>query len=155
MRCRVGITLLCAVATASAYVPCTSTPRPWVMRGAAPSHVPILKERGAEGDARTAGGRATLIVAVAGAALAAFIALAVGGLAAGLGWDIDPATTADNRGIGVPLSVAESSELRRGGNKDAAGGGAPEVNGEVLSIEELREEQAVLNIIYGLDNRAR
>jgi hypothetical protein len=82
------------------------------------------------------------------------VALAVGGLASVLGWDLDPAGTPDNRGIGVPLSVAESTELRRSGKEaDASGGG--EQTEETPSVEELREEQAVLNLIYGLDNRAR
>jgi hypothetical protein len=95
-------------------------------------------------------------VVVAGAGISVFVALVVGVLASILGWDLDPSGTTGNRGVGVPLSVSESSELRRGGKKGAGGGGgAPEETEEVPSVEELREEQAVLNIIYGLDNRAR
>jgi len=109
----------------------------------------------------SSGKTATLGTLAAGATLAVAL-LGVGGLASVMGWDLDPAGSDDNRGIGVPLSVAEAAELLERGREAGGTRASPRHSDtekpsdqEELTIEELREEQAVLNIIFGMDNRAR
>jgi len=97
------------------------------------------------------------------AAAAAVLAVGTLGLGVLMGWDLALVGSADNRGLGVPLSTEEAAQLSRAGDSTTRAGGdstAPnsrltDSDGGDPSLEELREEQALLDVIRGVSTRAR
>ena len=99
-------------------------------------------------DARALGASAFLAVA----ALVPLLAWAVA-VSLGMGGG-----SADNGGLGVPLTREEVRALDRANREgaDAAGeGGAARAPGEVGSLEEAAEEQALVDVLRGGVRRAR
>ena len=86
--------------------------------------------------------------ALAVGALAITAALALG-IASLLGLDVSLLGDADNRGIGVPLSVNEQRALMQAGARDDTE--AP----STAYTEDDRETQALLDIIQGTNARAK
>ena len=74
------------------------------------------------------------------------------GVAMVLGLDLNPQNT-DNRGLGTPLSVTESAAMLR--TQAEKGETAASADAEQPSLEELREEQALLDIIFGMNTRKK
>lgn len=84
---------------------------------------------------------------LSGVGLALVLAL---GVATVLGFGVDPTDTS-NRGLGTPLSLRESEALVRSRDGEARGAGEAILSSE----EELLEEQALLDIILGVNVRKK
>jgi hypothetical protein len=91
----------------------------------------------------------------AGAVTVAVAAASVLGLSVGVGSLLGFSTglSADNDGLGVPLST---EEVRRLVSSDASTDtGKQDSDGGPLSAEDAREDQAILNVIMGMPTRAK
>jgi hypothetical protein len=67
-----------------------------------------------------------------------------------IGWDLS--NSADNGGLGVPLSTEEVRQLQA---RSAASVSPAEEEGRVLTYEEAAEEDALVRVLMGNTKRAR
>ena len=109
---------------------------------------PVVREEGVR-----AAQPPLLVIGGVGAIAVGLVVALIIGLASALGWDLALSASSDNRGLGTPLSTREAAALLRSARQ------GPEVpsgsDDTELTLEELREEQALIGVIRGVDIRAR